>query len=123
MAPKTPSYARQTRSSNLKSRNPSNTPGQIEETVTNETSNIFSTPISNKDSLRKQTVKNATVRDVDFEETQLIPRGVEMLHSHQNIVIGAHAYFDSDTPPDQPNHANSTYPSFIQPLQEELNGT
>ncbi|KIX07687.1 uncharacterized protein Z518_02341 [Rhinocladiella mackenziei CBS 650.93] len=113
MAPKTPSYARQTRSSNLKSRNPSNTPGQTEETVTNKTSDIFSTPISNKDTVRKQTAKNATVRDVDFEETQLIPRGVEILNPHQSIVTGAHAYFGSDTPPD-PAQSREFYLSVVQ---------
>jgi len=43
----------------------------------------------------------ATVRDVDFEETQLIPRGVE-IYKHADlrvgIVSGAHAHFNSDEP-------------------------
>ncbi|KIX05368.1 uncharacterized protein Z518_06240 [Rhinocladiella mackenziei CBS 650.93] len=116
MAPKTPSYARQTRSSNLKSRTLSNTTGQPENSAADEPSNTFSTPLSTKASGRSQSVKTATVRDTDFEETQLIPRGVE-IHREQDlrlgIVTGAHAYFDSGTPP-EPAQSREFYLSIIQ---------
>jgi len=58
----------------------------------------------------------ATVYDVDFEETQLIPRGVE-IHKHTNlrvgIAAGAHAYFGSDIPSD-PAQSREFYLSIVR---------
>ncbi|KIX01438.1 uncharacterized protein Z518_09164 [Rhinocladiella mackenziei CBS 650.93] len=65
---------------------------------------------------RRQAVKNAAVRDVDFEETQLIPRGVEIYRTvNQNhvSVAGAYAYFGSETPPDSVN-SREFYRSVVQ---------
>ena len=58
----------------------------------------------------------ATVCDVDFEETQLIPRGAE-IHREENlhlgVVTGAHAYFGSDTP-SNPSQSREFYLSVVQ---------
>jgi hypothetical protein len=46
--------------------------------------------------------KNATARDVDFENTQLIPRGIEIQKSRvpsMGYLAGAYAYFGSKMPP------------------------
>jgi hypothetical protein len=107
MAPKTPS-------SKCKSQALLNTLGLSEDPATNKTpTSAFSTPISNTGTDRTQSAKNATVRDVDFEDTQLIPRGVEIYRNADPRLAGAHAHFSSDTPS---NSAQSRefYRSIVQ---------
>jgi len=103
MAPKTPSYSGPTTSSKL------------EDTATNQSpSGSFTAPTSVTASTKKQTVKNATVRDADFEDTQLIPRGIEICRTSDlslGSVGGAHAYFGSEAPS---NSAREFYRSILQ---------
>jgi hypothetical protein len=74
MAPKEPSYLRPTKSSNLKKEAYLNKPSpSLEDSATGSSTPETSTVSSSK----KQSLKNATVRDPDFEDTQLIPRGLK----------------------------------------------
>ena len=122
MAPKTPSYARPTKASQHRDQALLNTPRSSEDTGVNETpASAFSTTISKTGTGGTQSAKMATVRDVDFEVTQLIPRGVE-IHREWNlqmgIVAGAHAYFGSDTPSNQAQSREF----YLSVVQEALAG-
>jgi hypothetical protein len=116
MAPKPPPYLRPTKSSQLRSKarldKQSRSP---EDTATNEDpAGSFTAPTSTTASTRERTVKNATVRDADFEDTQLIPRGIEIYRTADlslGSVGGAHAYFGSETPS---NPAREFYRSIVQ---------
>jgi len=95
MAPKgQPSYARQTLSSVNKNRTSLNPPAPPEETATTTSK----TPTANT------RIATATVRDIDFEETQLISRGVEIFRQTNlqglRIAGRAFAHFNSDAPSD-----------------------
>jgi hypothetical protein len=51
----------------------------------------------------KQSVKGATVRDVDFEDSQLTPRGINIERQGDISLAasaGAYAYFNSNPPPE-----------------------
>ncbi|KIX06945.1 uncharacterized protein Z518_04921 [Rhinocladiella mackenziei CBS 650.93] len=103
MASQTPPYARPTTASQLRSPAPGNSPGLPQNAHANRTPTNSSTTVSRTGTSRTQGARNATVRDVDFEEIQLIPRGVE-IYKHANlsvgVVSGAHNHFGSDKPSD-----------------------
>lgn len=125
MAPKTPPYSRPTKSSQLRNEARLDKQSQSpEDTATNEDlAGSFTAPTSTTASTRGWTVKNATVRDADFEDTQLIPRGIEICRT-ADLSLGS---VEEPTPILAPKrlrtrHANFTDPSFRRALQEELNG-
>ena len=110
MAPSLPPYARPTLSSQSRRQIQSNRSSLLDEsTATSEIQTGSSvrlsatTAPSTTSSGRRQSVKNATVRDADFEDTQLAPRGIN-IERQQDIGLGAsagaYAYFASDPPPD-----------------------
>jgi len=68
-----------------------------------------------------KTVKNATVHDADFEETQLKPRGIEIVTLWDpalNSSTGTYAYFNSQEPPDSAQ-SREFYRSLVE---ESLKG-
>ena len=114
MAPKmAPSYLRPTKSSNQKKAAHSNKPGlSLEDTAIGSPTPQSSTIPSSK----KQSVKNPTVRDPEFENTQLIPRGIEIIRTPDlslGSVGGAHPYFGSD-PPSDPAKSHEFYKSVVE---------
>lgn len=115
MAPKVPQYARPTKSSRFREDSRSTTSSRSrEETATNESSVRigFSTPPSST----SQKPKTATVRDVDFEATQLIPRGIEIHRTKDRqlgSMAGAHVYFGSETP-SNPDQSRNFYRSIVK---------
>jgi len=111
-APKTPSYACETtagRHRNEARLNESN-PGEVP-------AGSFTAPTTYMTtSSTKQKADNATVRDADFEATQLIPRGIE-IHRLRDQSLGtlggAHAYFGSEAP-SNPAESREFYRSIVQ---------
>jgi len=107
MESKTPSYASKNRSeAHLKESNPGEAPA-----------GSFTAPTSYlTNSQKKSSVKNATVRDADFEETQLIPRGIE-IHTDWDLdlgaLAGAHGYFGSKAP-SNPAETREFYRSIVE---------
>ncbi|KIX07151.1 uncharacterized protein Z518_05128 [Rhinocladiella mackenziei CBS 650.93] len=83
-----PRYSQATLVSRLKSQAQSEDP----------TKSSFLTSTSKTRSDRTQITKTATVRDSDFEDTQLLPRGIEIVRSGRWNVGGAYGHFGSETP-------------------------
>jgi len=99
-----PRYTLPTLASQLKSQARSEDP-------TTETKSTISKTTTGK----TQRTKMPTVRDVDFEETQLIPRGVEIHRRNVQVTVltGAHAYFGSESP-SNPAQSREFYLSVVQ---------
>ena len=114
MAPKkAPQYSLPTMSSRLRNEaNPSS-----KDTATSEIQTSSSvTQSSTTQTSQSQGAKNPTVRHKDFEETQLIPRGIEICKQRDlslGAVAGAHAYFGSETPPDL-SRSRDFYKSIVE---------
>ncbi|KIX02049.1 uncharacterized protein Z518_07988 [Rhinocladiella mackenziei CBS 650.93] len=118
MAPKNPSYLRPTKSSQVRNEARLNKPNPSPEnpTTDEDPAGSFTAPTSITATSRKQSVKTATVRDVDFEHTQLIPRGVDMNRDTDvslGSVAGAYAYFRSE-PPSNLAESCEFYRSIVQ---------
>jgi hypothetical protein len=114
MAPNSPTYSRPTQSSRSREDSHTTKSGRSRgDAVTNQ--NSVQTDFSTM-SPTKQNVKNASVRDADFEDTQLIPRGIEIYRTGNlglDSATGAHAYFGSETPSD-PDQSRDFYKNIVQ---------
>ena len=105
MASELPQCSRPTKSSRSREVSLTNKSSRSKEDTATDQSSVR-TSFSTTPSSTPPKLKTATVRDVDFEVTQLIPRGIE-IHRTKDLRLGsaagAHAYFGSDTPsnPDQ----------------------
>jgi hypothetical protein len=76
------------------------------------------TEISTTRTSKSESDKNATARDVGFEDTQLIPRGIEIQKARDpsmGYLAGAHAYFGSKIPPD-PAESREFYRGTVQEI-------
>ena len=111
-APKDPSYLSPTKTSNLRKAARSNKPSlSLEDTAIGSSTPQSSTAPSS----RRQSIKNPTVHDPEFEDTQLIPRGIEIIREADWVlggVGGAHAYFGSERP-SNPAKSREFYRSLI----------
>ncbi|KIX02676.1 uncharacterized protein Z518_08618 [Rhinocladiella mackenziei CBS 650.93] len=103
MEQKPPRYSQATPASRLKSQARSEDP----------TKSIFSTSTFKTGSSRTQIAGAATAHDSDFEDTQLLPRGVEITRGGCWRVGGAHGHFGSETPVDAAK-SREFYQSIVQ---------
>jgi hypothetical protein len=114
--PKAPPRSRATRSSGLGEEVQSNKPTLPFQDEIQTSPSV--TQVSTTRTSKSESDKNATARDVDFEETQLIPRGIEIQKARDPSVgylAGAHAYFDSKIPPN-PAESRQFYRGIVQEI-------
>ena len=126
MAPKEATYSRSTKSSRAREDAYLNKTGLSTEDTEPDGSRTGTSTTLPTSSSGKRSMKNATVRDPDFEETQLTPRGID-IHRTGDLGLGsaggAHAYFNSTIPPDPALSPTFTGILLRRVLPEETNGT
>jgi len=87
-----------------------------------DTTRSSTTATTLRASSKQQGVKNATVRDSDFEQNQLKPRGIEILRKWDptlNASTGPYAHFASKEPPD----LGESCAFYKQVVMDSLEGT
>jgi hypothetical protein len=103
---------------------PSMSISSLQDAATNETptsppvTQVSTTRSSTSRTGKSKSDKYATAYDVNFEETQLIPRGIEIQKSmdpSMGYFAGAYAYFGSKVPPN-PAESRKFYRSIAQEI-------